>query len=256
MYLLFDAGASQVRLAVSSDGQSFGEPRIISTPTEVKDLAEAISKVGKELAGGQPIQAVVGGISRKLAAAEPMLKSSLAGPVYLYNDAVLVGLGEAVAGAGRGKNLVAYITVSSGVGGVRIVGGKLDQAAIGFEPGHQIINLAGPVQTLEEAVGGLAIEREMREPPASINDEAFWRTKAELLAVGVYNTILHWSPEVVVLGGSMMRQPGIVLAAVERRVRELNKVLPDLPEFKLGSLDNLGGLHGALAQLSALGLVS
>lgn len=253
MYLLFDAGASKIRLAVSADGQSFGDTRIIPTPATADAIVGAIFKIGTELAGGQPWRAVIGGLSRKLSAIEGALTtSSLSCPVYLYNDTALVGLGEAVAGAGQGKKIVMYSTVSSGVGGVRIVDGVIDRAAVGFEPGHQIINVSGPVQTLEEAVGGLAVEREMREAPASINDPAFWRAKAEILAVGIYNSILHWSPEVVVVGGSMMKRPGISLAEVETQLTKLNKVLPALPELKLGTLGDYGGLHGALAQLRNL----
>jgi glucokinase len=53
------------------------------------------------------------------------------------------GLGEAVFGAGKGREIVVYMTISTGVGGARIVGGKIDASAMGFEPGHQIIDACG-----------------------------------------------------------------------------------------------------------------
>src|SRR3989344_1426609 len=60
--------------------------------------------------------------------------------VFLENDTALVGLGEAVRGSGKGKQIVAYITVSTGINGVRIVNGEIDRSALGFEIGHQILD--------------------------------------------------------------------------------------------------------------------
>jgi predicted NBD/HSP70 family sugar kinase len=63
-------------------------------------------------------------------------------PVYIENDKAVVGLGEATYGAGVGYGIVAYHTVSTGVGGVRTEDGKISRASAGFEPGHQIIVMA------------------------------------------------------------------------------------------------------------------
>lgn len=256
MYVLFDVGVSQTRVAVSTDGRTLQAPRIVPTPPEPVAIAELIVQLGKELGGGEVLQAVSGGVTRKLLAVVPALEALCACPMYINNDTALVGLGEAVAGAGQGSAILAYLTVSSGVGGVRIVNKTIDQVAIGFEPGHQIINYDGQPATLEALVSGVAIAAERGQPPASIANEQFWIEKSKLLAVGVYNTILHWSPDTMVLGGSMMKQPGLQLAVLEAEVKRLNTVLPSLPRFTLGTLGDFGGLHGALAQLSNVGLVS
>ena len=63
----------------------------------------------------------------------------------IANDTAVVGLGEAHRGAGIGYNIVTYITVSTGVGGTRIVDGRIDRRIYGFEPGHQTIDIDNSV---------------------------------------------------------------------------------------------------------------
>ena len=46
-------------------------------------------------------------------------------PVYLENDANVAGLAEAIVGAGKGKEIVYYITHSTGIGGALVINGKL-----------------------------------------------------------------------------------------------------------------------------------
>src|SRR4030066_415253 len=57
---------------------------------------------------------------------------------------------EKVKGAGKGFNIVAFLTIGTGVGGARIVGGKPDANVFGFEPGHQIIDLGGNIFSEKE----------------------------------------------------------------------------------------------------------
>jgi len=78
--------------------------------------------------------------------------------VFIENDASIVGLGEAVSGAGMGEEIVVYITVSTGVGGTRIVSGEIDEHAYGFEPGHELINMQ---DSLEDLVSGTAVEERL-----------------------------------------------------------------------------------------------
>ena len=68
------------------------------------------------------------------------LKAELACPVFLENDSAIVALGEAHHGAGKGDDIMAYLTVSTGMGGARIVHGAIDVNVFGFEPGHQYID--------------------------------------------------------------------------------------------------------------------
>lgn len=277
MYLLFDIGGTKMRIAISEDRESFGEPKIITTPQNFEEGISTFQEIAKELTHGRKIEAVAGGIAGPLDEEKTMLLNSpnipdwikkpleqelekvLAAPVSLQNDAALVGLGEAVYGAGKGSRIVAYITVSTGVGGSRIIDGKLDENAMGFEPGHQIINLE-PNTTqcgckssqshLEAYISGPALERQYGKKPYDIKDEKVWDETAKLLAIGLNNTIVHWSPDVVVLGGSMItKEPGISLDRVQHHLDEIMTIFPEPPTLKEAELQDVGGLYGALALL-------
>jgi len=100
------------------------------------------------------------------------LEEILEVPVFLRNDTAIVGLGEAHAGAGKGHEIVVYITVSTGVGGVRIIKGEIAKNQFGFEIGHQIIDLDGSVcpscekpVDLENMISGRATEQRLKIKP-------------------------------------------------------------------------------------------
>jgi predicted NBD/HSP70 family sugar kinase len=178
----------------------------------------------------------------------------LGAQVYVINDAYLVGLGEAVFGAGIGSNAktFAYMTISTGVGGayISLEPSNIPQLIEGttqFEPGRQILDHYSH-QTLEELVSGSAVEKKVGAKPRSITNEDFWRHAAEVTAVGVWNSITEWSPEVFILGGPMVvRKPGIDFNAIISEVTKINTSNVRLPEFKLATLEDFGGLYGGLA---------
>ncbi len=267
-YLLFDIGGTKTRLALSEDGKTFGVPEIFATPKNFDEGMRMIEERARTLAEGQELERAAGGISGTLNpdkttlthathlpewVNEPLLERlqiALDTTVTLENDTAVVGLGEAMAGAGRGFGVVVYLTVSTGVGGVKIERGKIDSHTFGFEPGFQIINEATG-ETLESAISGTAIAKKYGKAPREITDQAVWDECARILAVGVHNAILHWSPEVVVIGGSMMKAPaGINVAAVTEHLAKLPNPLPVYPPLKAAALGDLGGIHGALALLS------
>lgn len=253
MYLVFDIGASKIRLACSEDGKSFAEPRVLPTPVVAEEVVALVKKEAAELLAGETPQAVCGGLTRKLyKQVADGLKQLFPCPVHLQNDTALVGLGEAVAGAGTEDAILAYITISTGVGGVRIVDRRIDRHVVGFEPGHQIINFLEPDRSWEHYISGSTTRAETGKNPWEITDTKFWEEKARLAAFGIYNTILHWSPDSVVLGGGMMKTPGISLDAVSRYLQSIKTILPSLPPLRRATLGDFGGLHGALHFLSQL----
>ena len=257
---------------VTADRKKFiGEPVVVSTPKDFNEGMETIKRIIGNLTGGAPIEAIVGGIAGPLNTEKTMLVKSpnIPGwvgqdikkvlsdafnvPVSLENDAALVGLGEANYGAGRDHDIVVYLTVSTGVGGVRVVHGALDEGALGFEPGHQIIDPDNSLcpscegNDLESYVSGTSVEKRFGKKPFEITDQAIWDELAKFLAYGLNNTIVHWSPDVVVLGGSMMKEIGIQVPDVQRHLAEIMKIFPKIPELKKAELQDFGGLYGALS---------
>ncbi len=254
MILLFDIGRTKMRLATSEDGESISEPLILDTPADSKAGGRLFMAAGEDLLVGRKPDRVVGGMSRTVWSDLEGFRSEITweAELVIENDSATVGLGEAVYGAGRGSSLVVYMTVSSGVGGARIVDQKIDVNKYGFEPGHQCIFMArdnGETENgvnLEQLVSGVALEERTGLKPYSITDQAVWTELARYLAYGLANTIVHWSPEVVVVGGSMMKKPGIDLDETRDFVREIVTIYPELPEIRQAKLGDIGGLYGAL----------
>lgn len=275
--LLFDIGGTKMRLATARDDRTVRTPRILPTPQAFTAGIETFVRTARELIGPDQLRAVAGGVAGPLDrgktrlvnapnlpqwVGQPLaeeLSGALGVPVFLENDTAMVGLGEVVAGAGQGARIAVYLTVSTGVGGCRFVAGRIDESAMGFEPGHQILDLDGPLCPscgvpghLEAYISGRAFERRFGKPPSQITDPAIWDEAARLLAVGLNNTIVHWSPEVIVLGGGMFRTPGIVLDRVRAYLAETVKIFPTLPELRHAALGDVGGLRGALVYLAAV----
>ncbi len=254
MNLLFDIGATKIRAAYSVDGETFEKPEVIKTPINYEELKNAFTELIKNRAKGREIKSIVGGMSRSIPNWTPeKLKEDLdkifGVDIFVENDAAIVGLGEANWGAGRGFDIVAYITVSTGVGGAKIVDGQIDKRAIGFEPGKQIVDIDSK-KTLEDMISGKALTRKTGKKPKEITDQTVWNKYAEILAVGLNNIIVEWSPDCVVLGGSMITgNPAIPLDKTEEYLKEILKIFPKLPTIKKAELGDFGGLYGALAYL-------
>ncbi|MEK7208728.1 MAG: ROK family protein [Patescibacteria group bacterium] len=252
MFFLSDIGRTKTRLAVSLDGQTISEPIIRPTPADFNQGLNLIKELIEELGKGQKRDGLCLGISRKVwsgAPLKPELEETFGGPVYLVNDSALVGLGEAHYGAGRNQRLAAYLTVSSGVGGVLIVNGQIAENALGFEPGHQLIVVGEQVRSLEELVSGFAIEAQFGRPPHEITNEKIWQELSRYLALGLVNTLVHWSPDCLILGGGMFKTPGFQITVIEKLISEHLTIFSKRPLIRPAALGEIGGLYGALAYL-------
>jgi len=248
MLLLLDIGRTKFRLARSFDGKTITAPEIIPTPSTVVEGVKKIVDVVHQ--SSEPITTVVIGTSRKVWTGAPiaeLVRQELGLPVYIENDAALAGLGEALVGAGQGFNLVVYVTVSTGIGGVKIETGRIDQNVSGFEPGQQIITLGEQmIGRLEDYVSGEAVAKRFGRPPHELTDEKIWQDLSRYLAVGLTNTLLHWSPDCLVLGGSMFREPGFKVTILETLIRQYLTIFPQLPVIKGATLGDESALRGGL----------
>lgn len=268
--LLVDIGGTNMRVTAASNVRSLTKDISIPTPKSYARGIQEIVRIKNTLVGKQRIDAVVIGIAGTLsrdhttlihspnlrawvhAPIVQSLSKRLNVPVVMENDAALVGLGEAVYGAGKRHRIVAYLTVSTGVGGARIVEKRIDKASFGFEPGHQSIDFNGPAVpglhyrgTIESFISGTAFKRKYRRHPRTITTTRVWQRYAGILAYGLVNVTVMWSPDVIVLGGSMFRHPGISVNAVRRMLTaHLRGFIPP-PRVVRGTLHDIGGLYGA-----------
>ncbi|QQG47542.1 MAG: ROK family protein [Candidatus Woesebacteria bacterium] len=258
--LFFDIGASKTRIGVSSDLSSITDQDAFDTPKNFDEAMNLISVRAKNLLNEIKSERAIVGLAGPMDKDhDRLLKSNLADwvnkpikktleeklgmSVLIYNDCLLTGLGEAVYGAGKDERIVCYVTVSSGVNGVRIVDRAIDVNAAGFEIGHQIIDLRES-RDLESYISGLSIERRYGKSPMDINDPKIWEEVERYLAVGVSNTILHWSPNILILGGGVMYQ--IDINHIIRNVNGLIGNFFEVPKIVKSKLGDFGGLWGGL----------
>ena len=142
--------------------------------------------------------------------------------VVIMKDVSAAVLGEANFGAGKGKRIVAYFTVSTGVGGARAINGRVDETTAWAEPGYQIIKHDDPYGFIEGLVSGTGLKRRYKKEAVNIKDKRVWAEAARLLAIGVHNTIVHWQPDVVVIGGSVMKK--LPIDKVRQEVKRILKM--------------------------------
>ncbi len=260
-----------MRIAGSDDLKNFSDPVVLATPQNYEDGLLLFVSTVKQIVGRAKIEGIIGGVpgvdSRdkktlltaphlpkwKGSAIADDLEAALKIPVHLENDVALVGLGEVVHGAGKGAPIVAYVTVSTGVNGARIVDGVIDRVSLGSEIGGQYLSMGADARSLEELVSGSAISEKYAKQPREIEkDSPLWEELAGIFAYGLLNTILHWSPDRVVLGGSMFNEIGIPIERVHFHLQDIMRKLPELPQIVHSSLDDFGGIHGGLARLRQL----
>lgn len=259
--IVFDIGGTSMRVA-SIVSENVGEVHKIPTPKEPKEGVETLVKLMRECAGDEPIESSAGGfpgvlgegvihyapnlpewIGVKLATEASKI---LGAPVLVHNDGDCAALGEAVYGAGRGSQNVAYVGVGTGIGCGRIVGGRIDSGVYDLEAGHQIVDASGG-KALEELVSGRAFEKRYGVHPSKAPREGY-EEMTSTLAAGLYNMMLHWSPEIFVLGGSMMNEGnGYRLADIALAFARFSSPYPKLPEIRLAEYKDTAGLYGALA---------
>lgn len=271
MKLYFDIGASNTRIGISGDdSDGFRETRIFPTETNFEDQLKALLSATQEIRGNDPFSAAAGGVAGPLNRDKSGILSSyledwinrpirqelqkaLDCPVILENDAALAGLGEAALGAGKGYPIVAYFTFSTGVGGARIVDGKIDRNAHGFEPRWQPAGLDSsnnPV-FLDDLVSGHALTKRFAAKPEEIKDPARWEEVEKLITICLLNGIGFWSPDIIVIGGSIGESHSVQIGNLKHNIAQAMDYPVDIPIVK-ASLGQLNGLYGAKTYLKQL----
>jgi len=176
-------------------------------------------------------------------------------PVLLENDASCGALAEGLFGAGRGVDDFVFLTLSTGLGGGAVVGGRLLRGASGngAEVGHLVVDPNGPrcgcgkTGCLEAFCGGLNLARRVaadRDFAASAlpkiagagpfsakhlfegaraGDSLARRYLAEwveMLARGIADLVFAFDPRRVLLGTMAVQSGDLFLADLRRRVLE------------------------------------
>ncbi len=176
-----------------------------------------------------------------LAFAETM-RSRLAMPVAVDNDATCAAVAEWRRGAAAGAQHAVVLTLGTGIGGGLVLDGRLYRGADGAaaELGHMVVDLDGPPcfgdcpgrGCLEALASGSAIARDAEAAglPADgaevtrlalAGDEtarALLRVVGERLGAGLAGLTMIFNPEVIVVGGGVMAAGELLLAPARQEL--------------------------------------
>ncbi len=191
-------------------------------------------------------------------------------PIALENDADAAALGEAFWGVGRGKRQVLYVTISTGIGAGIILDGKLYRGVDGTHPelGHHVLDADGPLCTCgargcwEILASGTSLARwynaqtsaepiaakRIFELAADGNELAMKAVEREAyyIGVGVANLATIFSPEMIILGGSVMGSAPMLMDGIRKMIRQNCAFVPhERIELRVASLGPYTPLIGA-----------
>lgn len=264
MHFLFDIGGTNIRLALVEDPSrdiSIESVKKIPTPNSFIEAIQLFQNFLEENNAVGKIEKTIGGTTGVLDRSRSTIVNSLHLPewkdknlkeelakvtqsdVQIENDAALAALGEATFGVGKDYPIVVYLTVSTGVGGGRAANKKLEESNLNFEIGHQIINYDGEPKYLEDLISGSGLSKKHGLKAEEITDSAIWSEVEKILAVGLNNILVHWSPDVVVIGGAVGR--GLNLDNVSAELKNVMRIYPELPPIIKSDLRH-NVIHGAL----------
>lgn len=180
-------------------------------------------------------------------------------PVKLQTDTDVAAIGEYYHGKALGKSNFIYLTIGTGVGGSIFMDGKLLHGMSHSEMGHIQIPLPEafmriPNQCtvhehcLEGFVSGRSLQLTHGKLAREIEDQNVWALESRLIAMGITNILLVFPVELIILGGSVMKHPGLI----ERVKKDLqfcvnNYIeLPQINQFIVHTSSDTIGVLGAI----------
>ena len=195
--------------------------------------------------------------------------------VAIENDGDAAALGEAGWGAGKNKRKLIYVTVGTGIGTGLLFDGQLYRGVDQSHPeiGHHLVDPSGPPCVCgfrgcwESLAAGPAMVAwlERNAPPeyphradltakricelAQQGDD--WAMRAinnegRYLGLGLANLVTMFVPEIIVLGGSVMKSATLFLEEIRKTIAASCRLVPfEKTEIALASLGEDSNLIGA-----------
>lgn len=270
MKAVFDIGGTTTRIAAYDNESLPLKPVVFKTPKKFDEATRKLVGEIKTIISGGFLTAVAGGLAGVISVGGKIersvnlpnyenrnllniLKKEFNCDVYLENDCTMIGLGEIEKLRLDNTRVVAYVTISTGVGAKRFVEGKPSESYLNFEPGKQVLLVENKKnKTWEELVSGSAIFKNTGKIPSTIKDRKFWDLEESLVAMGLYNLILHWRPDLVVIGGGVVINAQLSISGIEKHLKKINTIYPSLPKIIKAKLGDFGGLYGARSYLEKI----
>jgi predicted NBD/HSP70 family sugar kinase len=273
-YVGLDIGGTKL-LVAAADGEGNILRRVRRpTPTDLEEGIALLHDMIAEVAGPNTPTAIGGAIGGPLdweqGVVSPLHQPSWRDvplkaimeerwecPFYVDVDTNVAALGEYHTNPEAPSRLL-YITVSTGVGGGFLIGGKIYRGKGGGHPeiGHQAIPFCcsnpegircecGAPDCLEALVSGNGIRRIYGKTAEEL-DPSEWEEVAYNLGQGLRNLAAIYLPDVIVLGGGLAVGAGDRLLDSASRVMERHLRIVPPPQVRLSHLGYDTALRGAL----------
>lgn len=233
-----EAGGTKIVCAVGSSIEEIRTTRMRCV-VETTDPSETASKMARFFMTGQAVQnvdrvgiATFGPVDQRTGTIGPTPKPGWSGfswpafaaavfpgaKVTVDTDVNAAALAEANYGASRGLHLSAYLTVGTGIGGGIIIDDHPLQGVEHPEMGHMCVPRAigdgfpGSCPFHGDCLEGLASGNALRSragvsPELLPHNDKAWMLEATYLGTAIFNVMTLLSPERIVVGGGIMKQP-------------------------------------------------
>lgn len=197
-------------------------------------------------------------------------------PVFLDNDANMMGMGEWIYGAAKGCTDIVFLTVGTGIGGALVLRSELygGYKNRGTELGHIILQQNGKTcccggrgcfeayasvpalishykglkETADAAIDGRkVVEAYLQKEPAAI---AAMNRHFEYMAAGITGFINVFSPQKVIIGGGISESGSFYINEIATRIMALAMpVARQHTTLMAAALGNKAGLLGCAAKV-------
>lgn len=187
-------------------------------------------------------------------------------PIGFETDVNVAALGEYEYGAAKNSKNFIYMTVGTGIGAAAMLDGKILKGMTFSEMGHMLIPhntildpYTGNCPYHGDCFEGLACGEAIKERWQVLSaldlpsDHNAWELEADYIAAGLMNLILVLSPELIIVGGGVMRQQHLFPKIRAKVLKKINtyvstELLNHIDTYIVppGLADN-AGVHGAIA---------
>lgn len=188
-----------------------------------------------------------------------LLEERLKLVVTFDTDVNCASLGELYFGVAKHTHNFIYLTLGTGIGGSLISDDKLVHGILNLEMGHVRIPHEPFTDTfkgacmyhgdcLEGIASGYALTQRYGKKSEEITDSNIWDIEAEYIASALHNLMMTIGPELIVLGGGLMKHPGLIETIRTKVQRNVSHYLefPDLENYIVQSSGEMNGVLGSI----------
>ncbi|MEK9195775.1 MAG: ROK family protein [Patescibacteria group bacterium] len=262
MILAIDIGGTKTLVAVFDHDKKIVEQIKFPTPKDYSEFLKSLEETKDKLATKRFFGGAIG-IRGQINRDEGLLISDdilqwpgapLTNDLFnifsckfaIENDSNMAGLSESMVEDNKKYKKLLYITLSTGIGSVFIVDGKIDNNLVGSEIGKWIFEHDGKLQTWENFASGKAIVEKYGLKASELTDQKAWEEISRNIALGLINASASYTPDIIIIGGGV----GQHFKKFEKPViKAMQNIVPEsvnVPKIKVAKRSEEAVIYGCL----------